>query len=269
MQLQGLKEKAFTLRKQIMEVGYLTQSGHLSSALSCVELMVALYYGGFLNIKKGIQTNCNRNKFVLSKGHACIIQYLILNDYGIIDDDEILKLCKPGGKLGAHPDCLKIPEIDATTGSLGHGLSLAIGYALGAKYNGQDAQVYTILGDGECEEGSVWEAALFAGHHKLNNLSVIIDYNKLQASDYTVNITTLEPLKDKWKSFGFETFEINGNSIEEVIEILQRPMCCKPRAILAHTVKGKGVSMIENQNNWHGRKPNKDEWLLIKDQMGI
>ena len=269
MQIYELEKKALDLRKKIMEVGYLTQSGHLSSALSCVELMVTLYYGGFLDIKRSMQTNFDRNRFVLSKGHACIIQYLILNDYGIIDDNEILKLCRPNGILGAHPDCLKVPGIEATTGALGHGLSLAIGYALGAKYNEQNHHIYTILGDGECEEGSVWEAALCAGHHKLNNLTVIIDYNKLQASDYTANITTIEPLKDKWACFGFETFEINGNSIEEITETLQKPVCDKPRAIIAHTIKGKGVSMIENQNYWHGRKPNKEEWLLIKDQMGI
>ncbi len=269
MENYQLEKKATEFRKKIMEVGYQTKSGHLSSALSCTDIMVALYYGGFLNYNKGSYLNTDRNRFILSKGHACIIQYLILVDLGLISNEELLKLCKPGSILGAHPDSLKIPGIEATTGALGHGLSISIGYALGAKYNEQNYQVYTILGDGECEEGSVWEAALCAGHQKLDNLTVIIDYNKLQASDYTFNITTLDSLVEKWFDFGFNTCEIDGNNMEEVMKALQKPMDKKPKAIVAHTIKGKGVNIIENQNNWHGRKPNDKEWFLIRKQMGI
>lgn len=269
MDIYQLEDKVTEFRKKIMEVGYLTKSGHLSSALSCTEVMVALYYGGFLAIDSSNYNEMNRNRFVLSKGHACIIQYLILNDLGLIADEELMKFCKPDGILGAHPDCLKLSGIEATTGALGHGLSIAIGYALGAKYNKQDYQTYTILGDGECEEGSVWEAALCAGHHKLDNLTVIVDYNKLQASDYTSNITTLDSLPDKWTAFGFDAYEIDGNNMDEVMRVLSEPTCGKPKAIIAHTIKGKGVTMIENQNNWHGRKPNDEEWISIRKQMGM
>lgn len=269
MDIWQLEDKVAEFRKKIMEVGYLTKSGHLSSALSCTEVMVALYYGGFLAIDNSNYNNMNRNRFVLSKGHACIIQYLILNDLGFITDEELLKFCKPDSILGAHPDCLKLPGVEATTGALGHGLSIAIGYALGAKYNNQNYQTYTILGDGECEEGSVWEAALCAVHHKLDNLTVIVDYNKLQASDYTSNITTLDPLTDKWSAFGFHILEIDGNNMDEVVRALSKAPHGKPKAIVAHTLKGKGVTMIENQNNWHGRKPNDEEWISIKKQMGI
>ena len=269
MNIYQLEEKGDIFRKKIMDIGYLTQSGHLSSALSCVEVMVALYYGGFITLDVQNYNNAERSRFVLSKGHACIIQYLILNNLGLIDEEELMKFCKPGGKLGAHPDCLKVPGIEATTGALGHGLAIALGYALGAKYKGQKYHTYTILGDGECEEGSVWEAALCAGHYALDNLTVIVDYNKLQASDYTCNITTLDSLTDKWSAFGFDAYEINGNNMTEVVNVLQKPMCGKPKAVIAHTVKGKGVAMIENQNGWHGRKPNEKEWNLISSQMGV
>ena len=145
MNIYQLEEKADIFRKKIMEIGYLTQSGHLSSALSCVEVMVALYYGGFITLDVQNYNNAERSRFVLSKGHACIIQYLILNNLGLIDEEELMKFCKPGGKLGAHPDCLKVPGIEATTGALGHGLAIALGYALGAKYKGQKYHTYTIL----------------------------------------------------------------------------------------------------------------------------
>lgn len=269
MEINQLEKKAEQLRKRIMEVGYLTKSGHLSSALSCTDVMVALYYGGFLTLDTQNYSEAERNRFILSKGHACIIQYLILNDFGLLADEELMKFCKPDGILGAHPDCLKVPGIEATTGALGHGLSIAIGNALGAKYNGNGYHTYTILGDGECEEGSVWEAALCAGHYGLDNLTVIVDYNKLQASDYTSNITTLDSLADKWSAFGFNAYEIDGNNMTEVMEVLQKPMHGKPKAMIAHTVKGKGVAMIENQNGWHGRKPNEEEWALISRQMGV
>ncbi len=269
MGINDLEEKVIEFRKRIMEVGYQTQSGHLSSALSCTDLLVALYYGNFLNFSADNFKNIDRNRFVLSKGHACIIQYIILNDFGLISDEELLHFCKKGSILGGHPDCLKIPGIEASTGALGHGLSIAIGYALAAKYNGQHYQTYVVLGDGECEEGSVWEAALSAGHHKLNNLTVIIDDNKLQGSDYTENICALESLKDKWRDFGFNAYEIDGNNMKEILEVLSEPMNNAPKAIIAHTIKGKGVAMIENQNNWHSRRPNGEEWLVIKEQMGI
>lgn len=269
MDSKQLEAKVHEFRKQIMNIGYKTQSGHLSSALSCMDIMTALYYGDILKYNALDIKNENRDRFILSKGHACIIQYVILADLGLINEDELYRFCRPGAQLGAHPDCLKIKGIEASTGALGHGLSYAIGVAMGAKYLRKSYQVYTILGDGECQEGSVWEAALYAGFHKLDNLTVIVDYNKLQASDYTNNITSLDPLINKWISFGFDSYEIDGHNMEQIMEVLSLPLCGKPKAIVANTLKGKGVSLMENQNHWHGRKPNDEEWKMICSELGI
>lgn len=267
-----LIDKAKLLRRQIMEVGYKTQSGHLSSALSMVEIMTVLYYAGFLNININNYKDVYRNRFIMSKGHACIVQYLILMDLGLIDEKYIWTFCKPGGILGAHPDCLKIDGIDASTGALGHGLSFGIGTAIAAKQLEKDFTTYVILGDGECQEGSVWEAALCAGNKSLDNLVVILDYNKLQGSDYIDNISSLDPITDKWKAFGFDCYRIDGNNIEQVYNTLSQIVHernGRPKAIIADTLKGKGISIIENRNGWHGRKPNAQEWNEICVELGI
>lgn len=272
MDINILENKANLFRRQIMEVGYKTQSGHLSSALSLVEIMTALYYGDYLKINKENYGDVYRNRFIMSKGHACIIQYLILVDLGLLEEKYLWTFCKPGGILGAHPDCLKIKGIDASTGSLGHGLSFGIGTAIAAKQLKKDFMTYVILGDGECQEGSVWEAALCAGNKSLDNLVAIIDYNKLQGSDYTDNISSLNPLADKWKAFGFDCYRIDGNNIEQICDVLsmvQHEKNGRPKAIIADTIKGKGVSMIENKNGWHGRKPNAQEWSKISVELGV
>ena len=267
--IKSLEERVSYYRKRIMEVGYKTQSGHLSSALSCVELMTVLYDGGILNFDEKDPENEDRDRFILSKGHACIIQYLILAETGLIPETEIYRFCKPNALLGAHPNSNKISGIDTSTGSLGHGLAMGIGLALAAKYRGKDYHTYVILGDGESQEGSIWEGALCAGNHKLDNLTVIIDYNKLQASDAVKNISGLDPLADKWRAFGFQVDEIDGHDIQQVMEALQHHTEGMPHAIIANTVKGKGVRMIENQNGWHGRKPNDTEWEIISKELGI
>ncbi len=272
MNFDILLQKANLLRRQIMEVGYKTQSGHLSSALSIVEIMTVLYYADFLKIDKSNYDNQFRNRFIMSKGHACIIQYLILVDIGLLEEKYLWTFCRPEGILGAHPDALKIPGIDMTTGSLGHGLSLGIGTALAAKQMHKDFLTYVILGDGECQEGSVWEAALCAGNRGLDNLIVIIDCNKLQASDYTDLISSLGQIADKWKAFGFECYEVDGNDIEQVYTVLELAQCKKngkPKAIIADTLKGKGIPIMENKNGWHGRKPNAEEWNKISAELGL
>lgn len=272
MDINILVKKTNYLRKRIMEVGYRTQSGHLSSALSLVEIMTVLYYGGFLNINNKNYKDILRNRFIMSKGHACIIQYIILVDLGLLEEKYLWTFCKPGGILGAHPDCLKIEGIDASTGALGHGLSFGIGTAIAAKQLEEDFITYVILGDGECQEGSVWEAALCAGNKYLDNLIVIIDYNKLQATDYIDNISSLNPIIDKWKAFGFDCYKVDGNNIEEVYNTLSKIQLernGRPKAIIADTLKGKGISIIENRNGWHGRKPNVREWKEICVELGI
>lgn len=264
-----LEEKARELRRKIMEVCYRTQSGHPSSALSCVEILTALYYGDFLKIDINNFQDEDRNRFHLSKGHACVLQYIILADLGILEEQHLWEFCKPGKLLGAHPDPLTVPGIEAGSGSLGHGLAYAMGVALGAKYCGREFQVYTVLGDGECQEGSVWESALCAGNHRLDNLTVIIDNNGMQASEYTKNVSDISPLCEKWKSFHFEAYEIDGHDMGQVVDTLNAPFHGKPKAIIANTLKGKGVSVIENRKYWHGRKPKDEEWEQIRAELNI
>lgn len=269
MEREQLERKARELRKKIMEVCYKTRSGHPSSALSCVEILTALYYGGFLGVDKYNYKDDNRNRFHMSKGHGCVLQYVILADLGILDQEHLWQFCRPGALLGAHPNPLAVPGIESVSGSLGHGLAYAMGVALGAKYRERDFQVYTVLGDGECQEGSIWESALCAGNHHLDNLTVIIDNNGMQASDYTVNVSDLSPLREKWDSFKFQAYEVAGHDIDQIIHALQAPFDGKPKAIIANTRKGKGVSLIENQKYWHGRKPNDAEWEQIRVEMNI
>lgn len=264
-----LEEKALHYRKRIMEVGYKTQSGHLSSALSCVEILTALYDGGILKFDTSYPEDENRDRFILSKGHACIIQYIILNEKGLITDRDLYNFCKPHALLGAHPDANKISGIDASTGSLGHGLAFGMGTALAAKHLQKAYHTYVVIGDGESQEGTIWESALCIGHHKLNNLTVLIDYNQLQASGMVADISGLDPLADKWKAFGFDVYEINGNDMKAVVDVLSAPIGDKPRAIICNTIKGKGVDMIEGKNGWHGRKPNDAEWQIISKTMEI
>ncbi len=264
-----LEERASYYRKRIMEVGYKTQSGHLSSALSCVELMTALYDGGILNFDETDPENDDRDRFILSKGHACIIQYIILAEKGLIAEAELYRFCHPGTLLGAHPNSNRIPGIDTSTGSLGHGLAMGIGLALAARYQGKDYHTYVILGDGESQEGSIWEGALCAGNHRLDNLTVIVDYNKWQASGAVRNISGLDPLADKWRAFGFQVDEVDGHDMQQVVEALQHCTEGKPHAVIANTIKGKGVRMIEDQNGWHGRKPNDTEWGIISKELEI
>lgn len=265
MTTKEMEDKAWQLRKKIVEVCYKTQAGHMTSALSCVEVLAALYYGGLVDPREGAK----RSRFVMSKGHASIIQYIILADIGVIPEAELWRYCKPGGMLGAHPDCLKVPGVEASTGSLGHGFSIALGMALAARQRGEAWHSYVLLGDGECEEGSIWEAALCAGHHKLENLTVIVDSNKLQGSDFTEKVSTLEPLPDKWRAFGFDVCEIDGNNMAQVREALSVKGKGEPRAVIARTVKGKGCAVTEGQNGWHSRRPNDAEWPAVKAQMGI
>lgn len=265
MTTKEMEDKAWQLRKKIVEVCYKTQAGHMTSALSCVEVLAALYYGGLVDPREGAK----RSRFVMSKGHASIIQYIILADIGVIPEAELWRYCKPGGMLGAHPDCLKVPGVEASTGSLGHGFSIALGMALAARQRGEAWHSYVLLGDGECEEGSIWEAALCAGHHKLENLTVIVDSNKLQASDFTEKVSTLEPFPKKWEAFGFETREIDGHNMAETLDALKHTPKGKPYAIISRTVKGRGCPTVEGMNGWHCRRPNDAEWPAIKEGMGI
>jgi transketolase len=195
----------------------------------------------------------DRDRFILSKGHGCLTLYTILADKGFFPKEELLTFCAPTSRLGGHPELGKLPGVEASTGSLGHGLSIAVGIALSAKIRNQNYRVVVVVGDGEINEGSVWEAALSASKHQLSALTVFIDYNKLQSYGSTCEVLDLEPVTDKWRSFGFEVTEVDGHDVLALEDLVLRlPLNhVKPTAVICHTVKGKGFSFAEGKAEWH------------------
>ena len=265
----NVKELCLDIRRTIFKVAYNSGGAHLGGCFSCVELLCSLYFGGILNIDSIDINNENRDRFILSKGHAALSLYTVLQKRGFITEGQLFSFCKNNNYIGVHPKKNDIPGVEASTGSLGHGLSYGIGLALAAKYKKLNFRTYCMLGDGECQEGSVWEGALFAPQMKLDNLTVIIDYNKLQAMDELDNIVALNPLADKWKSFGWQVHEIDGHDVDEIIYTLKTPSFDKPKCIIAHTVKGKGVSFMENVPIWHMRMPNEHELEIVLKELDI
>jgi transketolase len=228
-------------------------SGHPGGALSCADLLCCLY-GAELNVWPGDIDDPMRDRFVLSKGHAAPALYAAGAEFGFCDKKEALSLRKLGSKFQGHPHVLDLPFAESSTGSLGQGFSVALGMALGLKKLKAEPRVYTLLGDGELQEGEVWEAAMCAAHHKLDNLCVIIDYNKLQSDDSNDNIMRLEPLAAKWSAFGWAVAEIDGHDISAILSAFRSAAVTMgaPSVIIAHTVKGKGVPVMENIPAWHG-----------------
>jgi transketolase len=259
-ELIKLRQKAAFLRRKILDMVTQANSGHLGSAFSMVELLVVLY-NKILNIDPENPDWEERDRFILSKGHGCVALYAVLAEKGFFSADILDSFCQQGSILGGHPEMQKVPGIEASTGSLGHGLSMAAGISLAAKADKAGYRTYCLLGDGECNEGSVWEAALFAAHHKLENLVVIVDYNKLQSSGPVDEILALDSLAAKWEAFGWEVIEMDGHNITRIFQTLQKmPLKQgKPCAIIADTVKGKGVSFMENVVRWHTMLPNEQE----------
>ena len=226
--------------------------GHLGSAFSLIEVLRVLY-DKVLKIDPENPNNINRDRCILSKGHGCLALYSILADKEFFKMSELDKFCHFDGILGGHPEASKIPGVEASTGALGHGLSIGVGLAIAAKIQKRNSRVFVIMGDGEINEGSVWEAALSAGKHKLDNLTAIIDYNKLQSYDKTSVVQDLEPLADKWKSFGFSVEEVNGHNLTQLEDTLIKLPYKKssPSALILHTIKGKGIKEAEGNPKWH------------------
>ncbi len=225
--------------------------GHLASAFSIVEI-VRVLYDHILRYDSRNPKWPGRDRFVLSKGHGCLALYVVLADRGFFPAAELWKFCQGDGILGGHPE-VKVPGVEASTGSLGHGLSIGIGIALNAKYERAGYRTFVIIGDGESNEGSIWEAAMCASKHRLANLTVIVDYNKQQSYGSTFEVQDLEPFTDKWRSFGFAVTEVNGHNVDELRSVFSRlPLDSnKPTAVICHTVKGKGIECVENNLNWH------------------
>jgi len=247
----GLDQRSRDLRKMIVKTLDAGGRGHIGASLSIVEILRVLY-DDILKFDSKNPQWADRDRCVLSKGHGCIALYVMLAEKGFIPESELWKFCKVDGILGGHPEH-KVPGIEVSTGSLGHGLSLCIGMALNARHEKAGYRIFAIVGDGECNEGSVWEAALCAGKHKLNNLTVLVDYNKHQSYGSTAEVLDLEPFADKWRAFGFATREVDGHDVEALRSVLSElPFeSDKPNAVICHTVKGKGIGCAENNMKWH------------------
>jgi len=262
-----LKSKAISLRKHIIEMIYSAGSGHPGGSLSAVDVITALYFHEMKIDPKNPSWE-QRDRFILSKGCGCPALYAALGEKGYFSKDEFKGLRKIGAMLQGHPDRLKTPGVEMNTGSLGQGLSAGVGIALAGKYLKRDFRVFAMIGDGELNEGLTWEALMSAGHFKLDNLCIILDYNKLQSDNWCKNIMALEPLVDKFKAFNLNALEIDGHNFTQIIDAFKKARSVKdiPTIIIAHTVKGKGVSFMENVPKWHGSLAPTDE--EFKQAMG-
>lgn len=258
------------LRGKVVEMSHRAGTPHLGSSLSCCDIVVAAYWK-VLRIDPAAPLHPNRDRFILSKGHAATTLYAALAMRGFFAEGELDSFNADGGKLAEHPGPGCAPGVEAATGSLGHGLPIGLGMALAAKISRRDYRVYVLMSDGECNEGSVWEAAMFAPAMRLDNTCVIIDYNKWQATGRSDETLSLAPLPDKFRSFGWEVHEADGHDIEQLVDLMTRipDGTGKPVAIVAHTIKGRGVSFMEDDNNWHYRVPTLDELARAKQELGL
>lgn len=256
-QLQSIAKET---RRKIVEMITAAKSGHPGGSLSAVEILVTLYF----DVLRHDPSNpkwADRDRFILSKGHACPVLYAVMAECGYTPIDELNNLRKMGSIYQGHPDVRFIPALEASTGSLGQGLSLGIGMALAARLNQSPSRTYVVLGDGEIQEGQVWEAAMFASYHHVDNVVCIVDYNRIQLDGFVKDILDLEPLADKWKSFGWHVVDVDGHSIPALQQAFAEASATKgkPTVLIAHTIKGKGVSFMENNPKYHGVAPTKEE----------
>jgi len=267
--LDLLKEKARQLRLDILEMTTLAGSGHPSSSFSAVEILTALYFGGILRYHPDDPWWPARDRFIMSKGHAAPLLYAVLAHAGYFDREQLWRLRQLDSPVQGHPIQGMLPGVEATTGSLGQGLSLGIGHVLGGRLNHLDYRVYVLLGDGELEAGQIWEAAMAAAHFKADRLTAILDYNKYQETGPISREMALEPLVAKWQSFGWQVTEIDGHDIAALIPALRaaQSVTGKPSILIAHTIKGKGVSFVEADFTFHGRALKPDQAIRAREEI--
>ncbi len=268
MDTNELKKICSEVRIDILDSIIEAGSGHIGGSFSMVEIFVALYYE-VMNIDPADPKMKGRDRFVLSKGHSCPCLYAVLANKGFFDKEELKRERKFNSILQGHPDSKRCPGVEASSGSLGQGISIAAGMALGAKMTGEKSNVYTVIGDGECGEGMVWEAATAAAHYKLDNFTVILDHNGLQIDGPNEKVMDPRDLRAKFEAFGFETINVpDGNDISQILDALKKPRIAgKPRFLDCHTVKGKGVSFMENKIEWHAKLPNRDEYRKAIEEL--
>ena len=267
--MASIEEMAKDIRKSIYKIAHFAGGGHMGASFSMADIITVLYFGDVLKYDASNPEWEERDKFILSKGHACYALYAALAKAGYFSEEKLRHVGQVGSELGGHPKMHDIPGVEASTGALGHGLSFAIGTAYANKVDGKDSHVYVVLGDGECQEGSIWEGALSAPTLELDNLTVVVDHNKLQAMDEVENIVHMKPFADKWKAFGWNVVEIDGHNHAEIKEALLARQVGKSTLVVANTVKGKGVSFMENVPIWHYRMPNKEELQILVDELGF
>lgn len=261
---------AAELRGRIVEYSGKTKTPHLASCLSCVDILAA-YYFDILRVAPDRAADPGRDRFILSKGHAAPALFQVLAMAGFFPAEELWHSDhNNGGLFGEHPPTPgDLPGIEAATGSLGHGLPMAVGMALAGRLGGAGYRIDVLLGDGECNEGTIWEAAMLAAGQRLSQLTVVVDFNKWQATDRSCEVMALAPLVEKWRAFQWEAVEVDGHDIGALLKVLKAPRSDKPLAVIAHTVKGKGVSFMEDDNNWHYRTPTPAEVEAAKRELGL
>ncbi len=265
----SLDLKSKSLRLLVLDAIEGGGRGHLGPALSLLEIVRALYDSVLIHDPESPLLPI-RDRFILSKGHGCLGLYAVLADHGYFPTSNLKGFCSFNSSLGGHPERVTLPGVEFSTGALGHGLSVGIGMAMAARLRAEKWRTFVLLGDGELNEGSIWEGAMHASQHQLGNLTVIVDFNRMQASGETDSVVSLEPLASKWKAFGFDVIEVNGHDVAQLSEVLGscRKQAGKPRAVIAHTVKGKGFASAENSTTWHHRvKISMDEISLLRKEM--
>jgi transketolase len=267
--LQALKEKARSLRLDVLDITTHAGSGHPSSSFSSVEILTALYFGGVLRYRSDEPHWPERDRFILSKGHAAPLLYAVLAHAGYFEREQLWTLRQINSPLEGHPVENKLPGIETTSGSLGKGISVGLGHVLGGRLNGLNYRVYVLLGDGECEEGQIWEAAIAAAHFKADNLVAIVDYNKYQETGPISREMALEPFVQKWRAFGWHVEEVDGHDVQAIVETLKAVQEVKgqPSVIIAHTVKGKGVSFVEADYTFHGRALTSEQAAKAREEI--
>ncbi len=263
-----LEKKAVEVRTNIVKAVHSAKSGHPGGSLSAADIFTYLYFEE-MNVDPANPKNPDRDRLVLSKGHTAPGLYSVLALKGYFPQEDLLTLRHTGSYLQGHPDMKHIPGVDMSSGSLGQGLSCAAGMALAAKMSGKDYRVYALCGDGEIQEGQIWEAAMFAGFRKLDNLCVIVDNNNLQIDGAVDEVCSPYPIDEKFKAFNFNVININGNDVDEIDKAFKEAKATKgmPTAIIAHTVKGKGVSFMENNVGWHGKAPNDEQFEIAMEDL--
>ncbi|MDD2417985.1 MAG: transketolase [Oscillospiraceae bacterium] len=268
MNTEVLTEKARHIRGDIVKMLYTAQSGHPGGSLSCVEILLSLYYR-VANVDAQNPKMENRDRIVLSKGHACPALYAVLADKGYFPRSDLWRLRQIDSHLQGHPDNTKTPGVDVNTGSLGQGMSVAMGIAIAARHQKAQYRVFTIIGDGETQEGLIWEAAMAAAHYKLDNFTVILDYNGLQIDGSNDEVMGIRDIVKKFEAFGFECYKVDGHDVDAITEVLQKPVVGRPKFVCCLTAKGRGVSFMEDKFGWHGKAPAEIEYLDAMKELGI